>query len=44
MDDILIFITAIFVIGTVGYLVLPILPVIAIVYMIVGSVMNLLEL
>lgn len=44
MDDILIFITTIFVIGTVVYLVIPVLPIIAIVYMIVGSVMNLLEL
>lgn len=43
MDDILIFITAIFVIGTVVYLVLPVLPIIAIVYMIVGGIYSLLD-
>lgn len=44
MDEILGVVLLLFLIGTFTYFILPVLPIIAIVYMIVGSVMNLLEL
>lgn len=44
MDEIMNFILLLFLIGTFTYFILPILPIVAIGYMIVGSIMNLLEL
>ena len=43
MDDILIFITTIFVISTAVYLVLPVLPIAVIVYLIAGWISRLLD-
>lgn len=44
MDEIMNVVLLLFLIGVFTYFILPILPIIAIGYMIVGSVMNLLEL